>query len=147
MSWGYLGALARPRNHGFPTGTLTFRAKMTVWETHTFRAIKTVLEICQQLPRTKTEMFELLENSPRRRGLLSNIQKTARSGLQNSNGSSENQIKTPTIQAAVKFRGGPARTGSTPNQPSAGRGVLLLEALKCRHGSWIIEGVLGPFAP
>ena len=54
---------------------LTFRARMAVWETHTSRAIKTVLEICWQLPRTKLELFELLENSPRRRGLLSKPRK------------------------------------------------------------------------
>ena len=75
---------------------------MTVWEAHTLRAIKTVLEICQQLPRTKHERFELLEDSPRRQGLLSKRRKTTRSGVQNSNGSSDNRLKTPTVRAAAK---------------------------------------------
>ena len=41
-------------------------------------------------------------HSLHRRGLLSKTRKTARSGLQNSNGSSENRLKVQTIRAAAK---------------------------------------------
>lgn len=40
-----------------------------------------------------------------RRGLLSKTQKTARSGLQHSNGSSEKRLKTPTVRAAARADG------------------------------------------
>ena len=114
LSWGFLGAFARPRNHSFPARKLTFRAKMTVWETHTSRAIKTVLEICQQLPRTKAELFELLENSLRRRGLLSNIRKNStmgapklerelRKSLKSADSSSGSEGRWPKTRTPARF--------------------------------------------
>ena len=57
MSWSYVGAFARPRNHSFLAGKLTFLAQTTVRETQTFRIIETVRESCQQIPRTKIELF------------------------------------------------------------------------------------------
>ena len=41
----------------------------------------------------------------RRRGLLSKSRKTARSGLQNSSGSSENRLKVQTVRAAARADG------------------------------------------
>ena len=104
--WGFLGALARPGNPSFLQGKLTFRAKMTVGEIHAYRAIKTALEIRQQLPQTKIDLFQtriIKQNSKNSAIGAPKLERELRKPLKNADSSSGSESRWPKTRTPARF--------------------------------------------
>ena len=99
-----------PKKSCFPSGKLTFRARRTVWQTHPFRAIKSALEIRQQLPRRNVDLFSqppqtriIKQNSKNSAIGAPKLERELRKSLKSADSSSGSEGRWPKTRTPARF--------------------------------------------